>query len=187
MTTEPESLRASLPKSDGAIEWQFRQVGLNSDEQPFQWKWCSERDFHEYAAMAEYETRALYTSSPDSRSVIPLQRESNTDLRLEEGNIYFCRNGERVRMLDEFEEDFVLSALKNSPPPPPGWVSVEKELPTYEQDALLSGWVHNTPNGTRWYVVGYLSEQDACFYKTDDGPQLHTPTHWMPLPIPPKA
>lgn len=68
----------------------------------------------------------------------------------------------------------------------PGWVSVNDKMPEEEQDVLLRFESGNM-------AVGWLCDSDEdmtfwCCYMDDDyyTDCDSTPTHWMPLPEPPK-
>jgi hypothetical protein len=189
MTTEPESLRASLPKSDEPVAWQYRFRGENWADwsewhDAFSPEGAKEREATCKSNDYEVETRALYTSpSPDSRNdVIGKMRDAINyalrSLRLEQ---QFSSDARKYDYLIRTLE----MALKNSPPPPPGWVNADEsdkelELHITNENARRYLWLKDPSDGTLWSEIinDYLPEKwDEAIDKAMLGS----------LPIPPKA
>lgn len=61
------------------------------------------------------------------------------------------------------------------------WISVEKEMPTPDERILLIDEGTNCP----WHI-GVFSDARNLFTAIDRQ-ILHSVTHWMPLPEPPKG
>ena len=61
------------------------------------------------------------------------------------------------------------------------WISVKDRLPEHEVVKLLIPYSPSEPD------IGYYCQKYKCFrFNGDDGPHDIQPTHWQPLPEPPK-
>ena len=74
------------------------------------------------------------------------------------------------------------------------WISVAERLPDEEQVVICSGFIFNNPELGRFvepsvffrgnfFFVGQNEYGETC---ADLDVDMHPPTHWMPLPEPPK-
>ena len=66
------------------------------------------------------------------------------------------------------------------------WMPVTKRLPDAGQTVAVLLHPFNKPSN-RPIVCGALYAEGGCFLADCDGDPLHPPTHWMPLPQPPKG
>jgi len=62
--------------------------------------------------------------------------------------------------------------------------------PKDNQEILVSGFIRNDMNAGRWVSQGVRLDDSDQWILTDDaeysGECFYPPTHWMPLPSPPK-
>ncbi|QBJ80485.1 hypothetical protein [Aquitalea sp. USM4] len=89
--------------------------------------------------------------------------------------------GPRCACGDSFTEDAMCAnclAAKDSASPPTGWQDIST-APKDGTDVLLS-----MPYGMPPRVAGYFKDGWYSFDRPDD--EIKDPSHWMPLPIPPK-
>jgi len=79
-------------------------------------------------------------------------------------------------------------------------VTAERDQARRERDALLEAlaWrpIETAPkdkssiliiDSENFITIGYFSEERGCFANTEECWKIETPTHWMPLPEPPKG
>jgi hypothetical protein len=78
-------------------------------------------------------------------------------------------------------------AMKYAHPTPDDagqWIGVNDRLPEEETEVLVTGpaWNKDDYSKGRYFSLGTLQEG---VWKGEDGGDLHSPSHWMPLPNPP--
>ena len=61
----------------------------------------------------------------------------------------------------------------------PKWISVSDQLPEFDK-AVIFGY-----SDKHFVFIGYLDGEELQWYDLEDG-RVARPTHWMPLPEPPK-
>lgn len=74
------------------------------------------------------------------------------------------------------------------------WIKCSERLPVNGQQVICSGFIFNEPEKGRWVSVSIFEDDDFYSICQDgDGEDcanfdttMHPPTHWMPLPAPPK-
>ena len=67
---------------------------------------------------------------------------------------------------------------------PSAWINVADRLPPNNVDAIILFWPYD--NRENMQMVGQGHHVDGVFYN-EDGDDMHSPSHWMPLPAPPVA
>jgi hypothetical protein len=55
-----------------------------------------------------------------------------------------------------------------------------------ERDVLISGWNDDTPNSGRWVALSIFDLINMKWMNPEKTSTFYPPTHWMPLPEPPK-
>lgn len=74
------------------------------------------------------------------------------------------------------------------------WIKCSERLPENGDLVICTGHIFNKPENGQWvecsifddddfYAVGQSDEGESC---ADFDIHMHPPTHWMPLPEPPK-
>jgi len=211
MTTEPESLRASLPKSDEpdklphiVLTVKDLKDDLADDFDRFHYNFCPANleelsvGVHRFYLL----DKSLYTSpSPDSRNDV-IRSVSRLEAQfeyvegvIEMGGVHYTMAMMNIRDIAAAMKE-ALEALKNSPPPPPGWVKCEERMPPNSTEVLVGRWVRD-----EWRICqsGFYFDQGnemegelsswywCCDFDRGGVTDDEGPSHWMPLPIPPKA
>ena len=113
------------------------------------------------------------------------------DMRLRDFGYLFKTAAEAIERLiayNEFWEKSAITAKEIIDKELPKWISVKERLPEPETEVLAAfddGYVWAM--WQKWSLTDEYEEGESPFdYYKDVGAGLHTVTHWMPLPEPPK-